>query len=423
MTRGTPGDTRNRDGLARRRRRTCRGPGPGTGGLGRSTHCVRVRAGHGGRRPRPTRASGLLCGCSGASPKASRSASARTTATSAPAAATTQHASRCGCPTSTFSVAARPRPAAGWPGRSELSRRSDRRPWAGGGSPWSGRGTPQSVQEQIAQAQRAVEIARARRRRPRGVRTEPARAGSRERRESGRRAATARGGDGGRVVGAGAQRAHPRRGLLQPHRGLRERRRVGTRDEWCELVSEFALTHKTEPLFGACRTVHANVLLATGQWPQAEDALEGALAIHARNVPQMSAPAVAALAELRVLRGRLLDAERLLRGREEEPASLRALALLRLAEGRPGGGRTAAARPARHGRTTPSAPLRSSRRWSTPASSAATRGRRRRRPPSCPRCAASRHPPHRGVCDLAAARVALAAGRPPTPPRRRPAAR
>jgi DNA-binding CsgD family transcriptional regulator len=77
------------------------------------------------------------------------------------------------------------------------------------------------------------------------------------------------------------------------------------------------------------------VLVATGQWPQAEDALEGALAIHARYVPQMSAPAVAALAELRILRGRLLDAERLLRGREEESTSLRALALLRLAEGRP----------------------------------------------------------------------------------------
>jgi ATP/maltotriose-dependent transcriptional regulator MalT len=106
-------------------------------------------------------------------------------------------------------------------------------------------------------------------------------------------------------------------------------------NEWCELVSEYARTHKTEPLFGSCRTIHANVLVATGQWPQAEDALEGALAIHARNVPQMGAPAVAALAELRVLRGRLLDAERLLRGREEEPTSLRALALLRLAEGRP----------------------------------------------------------------------------------------
>ena len=105
--------------------------------------------------------------------------------------------------------------------------------------------------------------------------------------------------------------------------------------EWCELVSEYARTYRTEPLFGACRTVHANVLLATGHWPQAEHALETALAVHARYVPQMSAPAVAALAELRVLQGRLLDAERQLRGREEEPVSLRALALLRVAEGRP----------------------------------------------------------------------------------------
>ena len=105
--------------------------------------------------------------------------------------------------------------------------------------------------------------------------------------------------------------------------------------EWCELISEFARKNNTQPLFGACRTIHANVLLATGHWPQAEHALEAALAIHARFVPQMSAPAVAALAELRVLQGRLLDAERLLRGREEHPASLRALALLRIAEGHP----------------------------------------------------------------------------------------
>ena len=104
--------------------------------------------------------------------------------------------------------------------------------------------------------------------------------------------------------------------------------------EWCELISEFARKNNTQPLFGACRTIHANVLLATGHWPQAEHALEAALATHARFVPQMSAPAVAALAELRVLQGRLLDAERLLRGREEDSSSLRALALLRIAEGR-----------------------------------------------------------------------------------------
>ncbi len=49
----------------------------------------------------------------------------------------------------------------------------------------------------------------------------------------------------------------------------------------------------------------------------------------------MGAPTVAALAELRVRQGRLAEAEQLLAGREEHPSSLRALALLRIAEGRP----------------------------------------------------------------------------------------
>ena len=104
--------------------------------------------------------------------------------------------------------------------------------------------------------------------------------------------------------------------------------------EWCELVDEFARKNATAPLLGACRTIHANVLLATGQWSEAERALESALATHARYVPQMSAPTVATLAELRVRQGRLVEAEQLLTGREENPASLRALALLRIAEGR-----------------------------------------------------------------------------------------
>jgi DNA-binding NarL/FixJ family response regulator len=105
--------------------------------------------------------------------------------------------------------------------------------------------------------------------------------------------------------------------------------------EWCEHVEQFAHTYATAPLFAACRTVHADVLLATGRWHEAEDALQGALATHARYVPEMAAPTVATLAELRVRQGRLGEAERLLAGREEHPSSLRALALLRIAEDRP----------------------------------------------------------------------------------------
>lgn len=106
--------------------------------------------------------------------------------------------------------------------------------------------------------------------------------------------------------------------------------------EWCQLVEDFARTHRAAPLFGACRTIHADVLLATGHWPQAESALQTALETHAQYVPQMATPAVAALAELRVRQGRLLDAEHLLAGGPEQPGRLRVLALLRLAEGRPG---------------------------------------------------------------------------------------
>ncbi len=105
--------------------------------------------------------------------------------------------------------------------------------------------------------------------------------------------------------------------------------------EWCQVVDDFARTHETAPLLGACRTIHADVLLATGRWPEAERALQSALETHARYLPHMAAPTVASLAELRVRQGRLRDAEQLLAGREEHPASLRALALLRIAENAP----------------------------------------------------------------------------------------
>ena len=52
--------------------------------------------------------------------------------------------------------------------------------------------------------------------------------------------------------------------------------------EWCELVDEFAREHETAPLYGACRTIHADVLLATGRWEDAERALQSALDVHAR---------------------------------------------------------------------------------------------------------------------------------------------
>ena len=105
--------------------------------------------------------------------------------------------------------------------------------------------------------------------------------------------------------------------------------------EWCELVDEFAREHELTPLLGACRMVYADVLIATGRWAEAEGAMQDALAAHACHVPAMGGPVAAAMAELRIRQGRLPEAEQLLAGREVDPSSLRALAQLRLAEGRP----------------------------------------------------------------------------------------
>jgi DNA-binding NarL/FixJ family response regulator len=81
--------------------------------------------------------------------------------------------------------------------------------------------------------------------------------------------------------------------------------------------------------------VHADVLMATGRWAEAEQALEAALETHRRYVPQMGEATAATMAELRVRQGRLAEAEQLLDGREESPSALRALAALRIAEDRP----------------------------------------------------------------------------------------
>ncbi|WP_164701945.1 LuxR C-terminal-related transcriptional regulator [Modestobacter sp. KNN46-3] len=105
--------------------------------------------------------------------------------------------------------------------------------------------------------------------------------------------------------------------------------------EWCEHVESFARGSAIKPLFGACRTVHADLLIAGGRWADGEAALQEALAVDAEQLPEVSAPTVALLAELRVQQGRLREAAQLLAGREEHPAVLRALALLRLADGHP----------------------------------------------------------------------------------------
>jgi DNA-binding CsgD family transcriptional regulator/tetratricopeptide (TPR) repeat protein len=105
--------------------------------------------------------------------------------------------------------------------------------------------------------------------------------------------------------------------------------------EWCELVNAYAGRHASVPLYGACQTVHADVLVAAGRWEDAETALENARASHGDAYQAMAAQTLSTLASLRIRQGRLAEAEQLLAGREEEPTALLARAELRLAEGEP----------------------------------------------------------------------------------------
>lgn len=105
--------------------------------------------------------------------------------------------------------------------------------------------------------------------------------------------------------------------------------------EWCARVDDYATTSGINVLNGVCRTVHADVLAASGRWQEAEDSLVEALDAHARGYPAMAGGARAALALLRVKQGRLAEAEELLADRHEQPISLLARAELRLAEAEP----------------------------------------------------------------------------------------
>jgi DNA-binding CsgD family transcriptional regulator len=105
--------------------------------------------------------------------------------------------------------------------------------------------------------------------------------------------------------------------------------------EWCGHVDEFAAENGITVLFGVCRTIHADVLAASGRWQEAERALADALDAHGRGYPAMASATRSALALLRVRQGRLAEAEELLADRHEEAMWLHALAELRLAEAEP----------------------------------------------------------------------------------------
>jgi len=105
--------------------------------------------------------------------------------------------------------------------------------------------------------------------------------------------------------------------------------------EWCRHIDAFAEERRITVLFGACRTVHADVLVASGRWSEAERALADAIDASRRSYPALAVAPTAGLALLRIRQGRLAEAEQLLAAREETRDALLARAELRRAEGEP----------------------------------------------------------------------------------------
>lgn len=100
--------------------------------------------------------------------------------------------------------------------------------------------------------------------------------------------------------------------------------------EWIRAADRFTKRYGCPFLFVYCRTLYAGVLIAIGDWVQAEEELQVALKESAGSQTPVHVGALATLAELRLAQGRLEEAERLIAGIEDyAPATRAALELAR----------------------------------------------------------------------------------------------
>jgi len=105
--------------------------------------------------------------------------------------------------------------------------------------------------------------------------------------------------------------------------------------QWIRAASTFTERYGSAHVFTVCRTHHARLLFATGDWPGAESEFLAALDVGREAEPALYGEALAGLAELRLAQGRREDAGELLRGVEGHASAARVRAALDLAGGEP----------------------------------------------------------------------------------------
>ena len=103
--------------------------------------------------------------------------------------------------------------------------------------------------------------------------------------------------------------------------------------QWIRAATRFNERYGSPHLYTTCRIHYARVLLLSGQWALAEEELKVALSVGQLIEPELHAEALALLGELRVIQGRVGEAEQLIAGYEQHAAAVRVLAVIRAAQG------------------------------------------------------------------------------------------
>ena len=103
-------------------------------------------------------------------------------------------------------------------------------------------------------------------------------------------------------------------------------------EQWGQVVERWLATHEHVAVLGFCYACCAEMFVASGQWEMAEGMLaEGLGKMQEAGLRARCVHPAAKLAELRLLQGRIEEAEQLLAGFESLPESTHALAMLHLA--------------------------------------------------------------------------------------------
>ncbi|GAB4128315.1 MAG: hypothetical protein OHK0050_41880 [Roseiflexaceae bacterium] len=106
-------------------------------------------------------------------------------------------------------------------------------------------------------------------------------------------------------------------------------------DHWCAQARRYAEQYHCPFLSAYCRTTYGGILIATGRWQDAEQALTEAIALFDSGHQALRVHAVLKLADLRVGQGRLEEAEVLLTGYEDYGSAVLPRARLHLARQEP----------------------------------------------------------------------------------------